>query len=315
MIIFLYGQNSYSLIQYINELLARYQKKYPGSFNIHRFDLEEGDGTEIRNAIKGTSFFKQVKFIIAKNPFAKAPLFEKTIKENGINKEKDTVLLLYQSEASEELKKKNQKFFEFLKKESQAKEFKPATVQAAAKFASNYLAKNKINIKKELLAKLVKETDADLWRLKNELDKLAGFLKEVREKEITEEELAKLIHFRIDQNIFAVIDAAFSNQAKALILFEDYFSKGGDPLYLVSMIAFQLKNMIAARELMEKNGQYGQILKKTGMHPYFFKKIYDASKKYSLEELKKTFQKLIDFEMALKTGQAEAENVFFKVFL
>lgn len=313
MIIFLYGQNSYSLIQYVNQLIERYQKKYPGSFNLHKFDLEEDDQNEIRNAIKENSFFKQVKFVIVKNPFAKPAVIEKVIKENNIGRQKETVLLLYQNGPKEKLS--DQKLFSLLAKESQTKEFKPPTTQTANKFAANYLTKNKISIKKEVLAKLIKEAGPDLWRLKNELDKLAGFALEEKKKIISEEDLTKLIHFKTDYNIFTIIDAAFSNQAKALTLFEDYFSQGGDPLYLLSMIAFQLKNMLIVRELMDKNLQYAQILKKTKMHPFFFKKNYEAAKKYSLNDMKKIFQKVADFEMAFKTGQAEAENIFFKIFL
>ncbi len=315
MIIFLYGQDSYSLIQYVNQLVERYRKKYPESFDLHKLDLEEDNPDEIRNAIKSYSFFKQIKFIVVKNPLAKAAFLEKTIKENDASKGKDTVLLLYQNESGEELKKKNQKFFELLKKDAQLKEFKPPTTQAAGKFASANLAKHKIAIKKETLSKLIKETGPDFWRLKNELDKITSFAKEENKKDIGEEDVAKLINFKIDHNIFNIIDAAFSNQGKALILFDDYLAQGGDPLHLLSIIAFQLKNMLIVRELIDKKYQYAQILKKTGMHPFFFKKNHEAAKKYSLDDLKKIFHKAANFEIALKTGQIEPENIFFKIFL
>ena len=338
MIIFLYGQNSYNLIQYVRELTDRYRKKYPGSFNFHRFDLEEADISKIENAIKGVSFFKEVKFVVVKNPFAKPALLEKTIKENpevkslasygagAIAKEKDTVLLLYQSEAEEELKKKGPKLFELLKKESQAKEFKPVTAPAAAKFASDRLIKNKISLKKELLAKLLKETGPDLWRIENELQKIAAYSKhpEVEpsahygargKKEITEEELTKLVNFNLDYNIFAITDAAFFDHSSAMRLLEDYFSKGGDPSYLISMLAFQLKNLIMVRELMDKKMQYSEILKKTNMHPFVFKKNYETAKKYTLDQLKTLFRKLAEFEVSFKNGSTQAEDVFFKVFL
>lgn len=325
MIIFLYGQNSYSLIQYVNQLMDRYRKKYPESFNLHQFDLEENDPNGIRNAIKESSFFKQVKFVIVKNPFAKSDFLEKIIKESDLEKQKDSVLLLYQT--GEQEKFKNLKLFALLTKTAQTKEFKPPTTQATNKFAANYLTKHKISIKKEVAAKLVKEIGSDFWRLKNELDKIISFAKTEGKKEIDERDLLKLVNFKIDHNIFDIIDAAFSNQAKALILFENFLADGGDPLYLLSMIAFQLKNMLIVRELMDpeadashrygtgKNLQYNQILKKSGMHPFFFKKNYEAAKKYPLNDLKKIFQKIANFEIALKTGQTEPENIFFKIFL
>ncbi|MEK7579658.1 MAG: DNA polymerase III subunit delta [Patescibacteria group bacterium] len=313
MIIFLHGQDSYSLIQYVNNLIARYEKKYPGSFNFHRFDLEEDDPAEIKNVIKSTSFFKQVKFAVVKNPFAKSEVMEKLIKENSLEKDKDSVLLLYQT--GEEEKFKNLKLFDLLNKTAQIKEFKPPERPKAAKFASDYLSKNQISIERTALNKLVKEGGSDFWRLKNELDKLINFSKQNKAINLKEEDLSKLVSFKLDQNIFNILDSLFSNQSKALLLLEDYFSSGGDPLYLISMIAFQLKNMLIVRELIDKKMQYAQILKKTGMHPFFFKKIYEASKKYSLSDLKNIFRKAVDFEMALKTGQAEAETAFFKIFL
>ncbi len=314
MIIFLYGQNSYSLTRYVSELISRYRKKYPESFNLHRFDLEEADIAEIENAIKGISFFKEVKFVVVKNPFVQSALLEKTIKENGIAEEKDSVLLLYQSEPEEELKKKGQKLFELLKKESQTKEFKPITAPAAAKFAAAYLAKNKIPLKKELLAKLLKETGPDLWRIENELKKLRAYSKQ-REKAITDEEMARLVNFKMDYNIFTITDAAFFDHLNAMRLLEDYFSKGGDPSYLISMLAFQLRNLIMVRELTDKKLQYSEILKKTKMHPFVFKKNYETAKKYTLDQLKSIFRKLAEFEVSFKSGRVQAEDVFFKVFL
>ena len=313
MIIFLYGQNSYSLIRYVNDLIARYRKKYPGSFNLYRFDLEEDNPTEVENTIKGISFFDEVKFTVIKNPMAKSDFLEKIIKESGLEKQKDSVLLLYQ--IGEREKFKSLKLFNSLAKTAQTKEFKTPTIQAANKFAESYLNKHKISIKKEAAVRLIKETGSDFWRLKNELDKLIGLTKEENKKEINENDLTKLVNFKTDHNIFDIIDAAFSNQAKALILFENFLADGGDPLYLLSMIAFQLKNMLIVRELMDKNQQYAQILKKTGMHPFFFKKNYEAAKNYPLNDLKRIFQKTADFEIALKIGRAEPENIFFKIFL
>ena len=344
MIIFLYGQNSYNLIQYVHELISRYRKKYPGSFNFHRFDLEETDISEIENAIKGVSFFKEVKFVVVKNPFAKTALLEKTIKENSIAEEKDSVLLLYQSETEEELKKKGQKLFDLLKKESQTKEFKPIAAPAAAKFAAAYMTENKIPLKKELLAKLLKETGPDLWRIENELKKIQAYSKHPEtepsahygardKKAITDEEIARLVNFKMDYSIFAITDAVFFDHSSALRLLEDYFSKGGDGAYLISMLAFQVKNLIMVRELMDpersregsqrasasygvdKKMQYLEILKKTKMNPFVFKKNYEAAKKHTLDQLKTLFRKLAEFEVSLKSGRVQAEDVFFKVFL
>lgn len=315
MVIFLYGQDSYRLIQYVNQLIERYRKKYPESFNFHKFDLEEDNPEEMENAIKGISFFKQVKFVVIKNPFPAAGQLEKIIKENNVQEQKETVLLVYQGESSRDLKKKSDKFFNFLAKVSQVKEFKELTTQTARKFVNGELSKNKLSFGVRLVNKLIQETGPNSWRLKNELDKIINFSKAANKKIIDENDLVQLVQFKIDSNIFNLIDSAFSNKAKALILFENYFSDGGDPMHLLNMLAYQLKNMLIVKEFMDKNLHYRLILAKTKMHPFVFRKVYDLSKKYTLEELKKIFGKLANFEIAVKTGQAQPQEVFFKLFI
>ena len=230
MIIFLYGQNSYSLIQYVNGLISRYQKKYPDSFNLHRFDLEEDDPAQIKNAIKESSFFKQVKFVVVKNPFAKPAFIEKELKENQIGGQKETVMLLYQNGTEKDLKERGQKLFELLKKEAQLKEFKPPTSQQVNKFVISHLAEHKVEAKKGVLTRLIKETGSDLWRLKNELDKIIYFAKKEKKRNIEEEDLVKLVNFKIERNIFIIIDSPFLNQAKALLLLQDYLTNVVDQL-------------------------------------------------------------------------------------
>lgn len=314
MVLFFYGEDYYRLIQYVQELINRYQKKYPRSFNFYKFDLEEDDFEKIRNAIKGESFFKQVKFIIIKNPFSKQSYLEELIKENDIKNRKDFVLLVYQNGSDKILREKNLKLFNFLKEISQIKEFSPLSVQAMKKFALNFLSRQKISIKNDVLNKLIQEIGSDTWRLKNELEKLVSFSKKIGKK-IIEEDSLKLINFKIDQNIFELIDSAFENKVRALILFENYFAGGGNPSYLLSMIAYQLRNLLAIKEFQEKRYLYSEILRKIKINPYLFRKFYETSKKFEISELKRIFQKLAEFEISLKSGWVEFEDLFFKVFL
>jgi len=123
--------------------------------------------------------------------------------------------------------------------------------------------------------------------------------------------LSELVSFNDEENIFDLIDSIFSNKAKALILFENYITKGEDPLYILSMIAYQLKNLIIVRDLIDRGNQYNQILKKTKMHPFVFKKTYSIVRRFGLEDLKGKFSKLENIELATKLG-ADIQNEILK---
>lgn len=301
-------------MEYIGELISRYRKKYPESFNLHKFDLEDNELDSLKNVIKSSSFFKEIKFAIIKNPFLRPGFILSLIKDYDIARQKEIILLLYQAAAEKELKEKSNKLFNYLVKNSEVKEFKPLTSKNASRFVLSYLKKYRLNIKKEALDKLIQETDLDSWKIKNEIDKLAGYAKINNKRTIDLKMLSDLTAFNNEENIFNLVDSIFSNKARALLLFEDYISKGEDPLYILSMIAYQLKNLIAVKDLINKGNQYNQILKKTKLHPFVLRKTFNMVRGFELENLKKKFSQLENIELTTKLG-ADIQNEILKFLI
>ena len=72
------------------------------------------------------------------------------------------------------------------------------------------------------------------------------------------------------------------------------------------MINFQFRNIIAVKDLIEKNKPYSVILQQTKLHPFVVKKSYWQAQKFSFPELKKIYQKIFQVDLAIKTGKIDS---------
>jgi hypothetical protein len=65
------------------------------------------------------------------------------------------------------------------------------------------------------------------------------------------------------------------------------------------------------RDLAEKNESQAGIAKKTGMHPYVIKKIFQNSNT-NMEKLGSKYKDLLNIEMDFKNGKSNLTDSLFK---
>jgi len=141
--------------------------------------------------------------------------------------------------------------------------------------------------------------------MSNEIKKLASFK---NNKTVRTEDIKLLVRSKIETDIFKTIDAiADKNKKQALNLLHKHLEKGDSPLYLLSMINYQFRNLLAVKDLIEKQIPYNIILKRSGLHPFVVKKSYYQSQKFTFQELKKIYQKIFKKDLDIKTGRIQPE--------
>lgn len=304
MIIFLYGEDTYRAREKLKEIVERCKKIHKSGLNLKYLDFsskESGDLSDFKNGIYQTSMFKEKKLAVIFNPFSNADFKEMFLKEAKSFASND-LILLYQ----EEKINKNNSLFNFLKKNAKCQEFNALTGQKLKNWVKKELEKHQAGIDAFALDKLIEYTGNDLWRLNNEIMKLVSFK---NRKEIKKEDVELLVRSRIETDIFKTIDAiASKNKKEALDLLHKHLEKGDSPLYLLSMINFQFRNLLAVKDLMEKRNPYNIILKKSKLHPFVVKKSYFQSQKFDLLDLKKIYQMIFQADLDIKTGRTEPKT-------
>lgn len=298
MIIFLYGEDTFRSKQKLNEIVESYQKKYPKGLNFKIFDLKEKDSQEIRDEVRSVSMFRDKKLFLLKNAFSNKEFQESFLKDaKSFLSLKDIFVFL------EEGASKRGKLFNFLLKNAKSQEFSPLQGIQLKNWIKGEFKKYKCEVGEKELVKLAEFIGNDLWRFSNEIRKLASFSSKISEKEID-----LLIDSKIESDIFKTIDAiASKNRKLALTLIHKHLAKGDSPLYLLSMINFQFRNLLMVKDLIEEGRSFYSISQVTQLHPFVVKKSYSLADKFTFEELKKIYQRIFQVDFDIKTGKIKPE--------
>ena len=121
-------------------------------------------------------------------------------------------------------------------------------------------------------------------------------------KEIKEKQVEELVFPVIDFNIFSTIDAIAQKEKKrAASLIRRHLENGDSPSYILSMISYQLRNLISVKGLKGKN------LSQLKLSFFVLNRSLAQAKHFSLEELKNLYQKILDLDLGIKTGKIDPE--------
>ncbi len=305
MIIFLYGKDSYRIREKIREIVEKYKKTHKSGLDLKSINSftrnPEKEFIDFENSIKQASMFKERKLLVIQDPFSNPSLEQEILKNKKVIKKGDDVVLVFK-QGKADFKSNLAKF---LKKEAKCQKFDLLEKSELKRWALKETKKNGGKIFSEALDNLIGYVGNDLWRLSQEINKLANYR---GGEEITSKDVEFLVKQDIETDIFKTIDAmARKNKKKTISLLHGHLEKGDSPLYLLAMMAYQFRNILLIKDLVEKKNPYALLLKKSGLHPFVFNKSYSQSRQFSFEGLKKIYRMIFKVDLDIKTGQVAPE--------
>jgi DNA polymerase-3 subunit delta len=298
MIILLHGQDNYRLRIKFDEIVKNYKEKNSSGFNFRSFEGEKLSYQDFKDEFRQSPMFKEKKLVVLKNVIGNKEFKEEFLKEKKKFLKTDDVIIFTEER---ELPGKDA-LVNFLKKEAKAQEFAPLTGIKLKSWIQKEIESYGLKIGAQALDKLVNYAGGDLWQLSNEILKIAAYKN--KKGTVSEDEIELLVKSKIETDIFKTIDAiAQRNKSKAFDLIHKHIEKGDNPLYLLSMINFQFRNIIEIKDLLEN----GKPLSLAKMHPFVARKSAQQAGQFTLEELKKIYHKIFKVDFSIKTGKIEAE--------
>ena len=142
----------------------------------------------------------------------------------------------------------------------------------------------------------------DLWTLSNEIDKLALF---TEGRTIEEADVRAVVSHAREASIFAMVDAIMESRVSlAQELLQQLFQQGVSPAQVLVMLARQARIILQVRDMRDRGESRGVIQNKLGMAKNFaWQKAWEQADKYSLVRLNEVYHKLLDADIAVKTGK------------
>lgn len=298
MLIFIYGQDSFSSQEHLDSLLAK--AKAEGS-EVHVFRDEDADWEIIAPILYGSGLFSTKKTVVLKNALdnksVREPLAE-YLESHTIGS--DVTLVIYQSGTID----KRLGLIKKLLKDAEAKEFaspEPYTVEAWIKKWVEQAGKS---IEPAAVRHLMEIVGTDLWRAKSEVEKLTHLPGSV----ITFMAAKDLAQSNLNDDIWQFVDAVGNGNKKlALQLLEQQFLAGSEPLYLLSMVIREVRLMLA---LSNSNSSDKELAATLSLHPFVVQKTRARSRAMSALRLKGMYQALVKLDSALKSGKGEPRLLF-----
>ena len=153
---------------------------------------------------------------------------------------------------------------------------------------------------------LVRFIGNDLWLMSNEIAKLVSY---VGERRIEEDDIKALVSNARDASVFTLVDAIVESRMRAAQdLLQNLLRQGAAPTQLLAMISRQVRIIFQIKELRSLKKTRGEIQTKLGLTSDFVvRKAWEQADKYTPSRLKEVYHRLLDTDIAIKTGKYEGD--------
>ncbi len=155
----------------------------------------------------------------------------------------------------------------------------------------------------DLLAKLV---GSNLWAMANEINKLVLF---TSGRSIEEDDIKMVVSYAQEANVFTMVDAILDFKAGvAEQLLQQLLQRGAAPAYLLVMLSRQVRMIVQVKELTKQGKPKIEIQDKLALPSEFvLRKALEQADRYPLARLKEVYHKLLEADLAIKTGKYGGE--------
>jgi len=144
----------------------------------------------------------------------------------------------------------------------------------------------------------------NLRLINSELEKLALY---AGDREISRRDVAVMCPYARESSIFDMVDALGNRRTTdAFRLLAQMRNQGAHPLYLLKMIVRQYRLMLQVKDYMSQGMRKDDIASALHLHPYPTQKAMAQSRKYTFRQLENIYDRLLETDVAIKTGQLEA---------
>lgn len=147
-------------------------------------------------------------------------------------------------------------------------------------------------------------------QLEQEIGKLVAY---AGAREIKAADLDLLVTQKVEEDVFAVIDAVGRRDFKqAIRKLEEQFAAGASPQGLVGMLAWHLRVLWQVREYLDEHQRASakEIASKLKLHPYVVTKALTQIPHYNIKKLKMLYQELSDLDVKLKSTRLDPQMLF-----
>lgn len=317
MIIYIHGEDTFRSRQFLKKSIVEFKsKRDPQGYNTLVFDVEKEAPDKILGEIATMPFLAEKRMIVLQNILSNSnkEFLAKIISLIENDKIPESVVLIAWQGESVGKTSEAKKLADLFSKEKFSYSFELMKDSELQNWIIQEVVMRGGKIDRNAAGNLSRLAGADLWLISAVVDQLIAYKKG---GEIGSADVNLFVDEKTDDNIFNMVDAIVGgNKKTAFKLMRDQRAIGEDESYLFAMIMRQFKILLQIRDLWEREDSLtsDQIAKRISVHPYVAKKSLPLVKKYSMQDLKKIYNDLLEIDIKTKTGLAN-QSVLIDYFV
>ncbi len=298
MAIFLFfGDDTYSLHEKLAFWRSEFEKKYGGETNVSIFEGKNASANEIFQACSAMPFLAEKRFAIVKNFLSEGDDEEKSAMAELLEKIPDFSILVF-SETGEIDRRIG--IYKKIQKLGKLTEFPALTGSKLLGWIQKEVEARGGAIEKDAVIFLSELVAGDLYRLENEIAKLVGY---ADGRAVTKRDIELLVDTQLAANIFRLTDGiGQKNRKLALETLHQLMDSGEDLHRILYMIMRQFRIITGVKDLSSQGLTRDAITAKLKEHPFVISNTMGQARNFTIEQLKRAYELLIDIDTKLKSG-------------
>jgi len=316
----LYGKDDFSLQQKLEEIKKESGNQEMLAVNTTLLDDRQLSPSQLKDACSAVPFLCPYRLVIAKGLLgrfepksgserratrSRAKLNSGLEEWMGLDEyvrqmPPTTILVLIDGEI-----KANNRLLKSLASQAKVIGFAPLSDRNLSDWIQDRVKQGGGTISPGALKLLVGLVGADLWVMSGEVDKLLAYC---AGQIITEDSVKQVTSYAREANIFSLVDAILEGRRNvAQQLLHRLLQEGASPSYVLAMITRQLRLIVIAKDLGPKLSRPENRNRLEPTSDYGLEKAVKQAKSYTLERIKKAYHKLLEADIAIKTGKYDSD--------
>ncbi len=303
MILFFYGPNTYASRAELRRMSEAYLAKAGSDFGLERIDGPAANPKTLPTQLMAAPFLANSRLVIIDQLSANKPACEMVLKV--LDKvPSTTVVIFYEVEPDQRTT-----WYKSLLAASKAVKFEMLTPGQLQTWIRREAAKLGAEIDRQATSELLEICGDDQWRLSGEIAKLAAYTPSIDVASVR-----ALVTTSATSTIFDMVDAMTAgDQRKSIESYRNLLAAQANELYILSMIAWQLRNLLLAKSAGKISSR--DLAKKAAMSPYVAEKMLRKQAGLSLEMIGNAYRRTIETDFAIKSGYGKADVLVEKLIL
>ena len=304
-----YGEETFLMSHYLEEIRKKLLEPLTESFNFHRFNAENFNITDFANAIENLPMMAEHTLVQADD----IDLFKLSEGERETAAallsdipEYCTVIFTYLT-VSWKPDKRQKKLWDTIEKNACVVEFQKQRQQDLVFWTSRHFAAKGKKIANDLCVYLIDITGGTMTALNGEIEKICAYS---RADEIKKSDIDAVTEPVLDAAVFQMTDCiAAGSYEKAILGLQRLLKMQQEPLVILGAIGSQFRRIGAAKTLQERGKGMQELQSLYGLKEYPARKLLDSSRRMDKSFCAGACALIADTDYKIKTSYDSPERL------